>query len=306
MAKDLTLNNNKIKASVGEKIFNVFNILFMIAMMFVMFYPMWHVVCASFSDPRAIAAHDGVLLAPKGFSLVAYELMAKNPNILNSYGNTLYVLVFGLAINMVMTCLCAYVLSRRNVMLNKPITLMIVFTMYFSGGLIPCYLNIRDLGLLDSLWSLIIPGAIATYNMIVLRTGFASVPESLEESAKIDGASNLRILWQIIIPLSKASLAVICLYYAVAHWNSWFNAMIYLNRRELFPLQLILREILINNDTSTMVNDVTVQGGAGEASFVSETVKYAVIIVSTVPILCLYPFIQKYFTKGVMVGAVKG
>ena len=183
---------------------------------------------------------------------------------------------------------------------------MIVFTMYFSGGLIPTYLNIRDLGMLDSLWSLIIPGAISTYNMIVLRTGFASVPESLEESAKIDGASNIRILWQIIIPLSKASLAVICLYYAVGHWNSWFNAMIYLNRRELFPLQLILREILINNDTSSMVNDVTVQGGAGEASFVSETVKYAVIIVSTVPILCLYPFIQKYFTKGVMVGAVKG
>jgi len=207
---------------------------------------------------------------------------------------------------MVMTCLCAYVLSRRNVMLNKPITLMIVFTMYFSGGLIPTYLNIRDLGLIDSLWSLIIPGAISTYNMIVLRTGFASVPESLEESAKIDGASNIRILWQIIIPLSKASLAVICLYYAVGHWNSWFNAMLYINRRELFPLQLILREILINNDTSSMVNDVTVQGGAGEASFVSETVKYAVIIVSTVPILCLYPFIQKYFTKGVMVGAVKG
>ena len=140
--------------------------------------------------------------------------------------------------------------------------------------------------------------------MIVLRTGFASVPESLEESAKIDGASSLRILWQIILPLSKATVAVICLYYAVAHWNSWFNAMLYLNEREKFPLQLILREILIQNDTSSMVT--AMDAGAGDSSFVSETVKYAVIIVSVVPILCVYPFIQKYFTKGVMVGAVKG
>lgn len=306
MAKEIT--KNKIKISTGEKVFNVFNILFMIAMMFIMFYPMWHVVCASFSNPRLLAAHEGVLFIPKGWSLIAYDLMMENPMILKGYGNTFFVLFFGLLVNMIMTCLAAYVLSRRNVMLNKPITLMIVFTMYFSGGLIPTYLNIMQLGLLDSLWSLIIPGAISTYNMIVLRTGFASVPESLEESAKIDGASSLRILWQIIIPLSKATIAVICLYYAVSHWNSWFNAMLYLSEREKFPLQLILREILINNDTSSMVGEANMagQGGAGEASFVSETVKYAVIIVSTVPILCVYPFIQKYFTKGVMVGAVKG
>ncbi len=306
MAKEI--NKNKIKISNGEKAFGVFNICFMLVMMFIMFYPMWHVVCASFSNPRMLAAHEGVLFIPKGWSLIAYDLMMKNPMILKGYGNTFFVLFFGLLVNMVMTCLAAYVLSRRNVMLNKPITLMIVFTMYFGGGLIPTYLNIMQLGLLDSLWSLIIPGAISTYNMIVLRTGFASVPESLEESAKIDGASSLRILWQIIIPLSKATIAVIALYYAVAHWNSWFNAMLYLSDREKFPLQLILREILINNDTSSMVGEGSMagQGGAGEASFVSETVKYAVIIVSTVPILCVYPFIQKYFTKGVMVGAVKG
>ncbi len=304
MAKDI--NNNKIKISTGEKIFNVFNICFMLAMMFIMFYPMWHVVCASFSNPRMLAAHEGVLFLPKGWSLIAYDLMLENPMILKGYGNTFFVLFFGLLVNMIMTCLAAYVLSRRNVMLNKPITMMIVFTMYFNGGLIPTYLNVMQLGLLDSLWSLIIPVSISTYNMIVLRTGFASVPESLEESAKIDGASSLRILWQIIIPLSKATIAVICLYYAVTHWNSWFNAMLYLNEREKFPLQLILREILINNDTTSMVGEGNIDGGAGEASFVSETVKYAVIVVSTVPILCVYPFIQKYFTKGVMVGAVKG
>lgn len=295
---------NKIKTTAGEKIFNVFNIIFMIAMMFVMFYPMWHVLCASFSDARLLSAHTGVLLWPEGYSVTAYKLMMKNPMILRGYGNTLFILVFGLLLNMIMTCLAAYVLSRRNVMFNRPITIFIVFTMYFSGGLIPTYLNIKDLGLMDSLWAVIVPGAISTYNMIVLRTGFASVPESLEESAKIDGASALRILWQIILPLSKATVAVICLYYAVAHWNSWFSAMLYLNERELFPLQLILREILIQNDTSSMVTAMDV--GAGDSSFVSETVKYAVIIVSVVPILCVYPFIQKYFTKGVMVGAVKG
>ena len=277
--------SNAIKISKGERAFDIFNIIFMCAMMFVMFYPMWHVLCASFSNARQLSAHTGLLLWPDGYSLSAYKLMMKNPMILKGYGNTLFILVFGLAINMFMTSLAAYVLSRRNVMLNKPITLIIVFTMYFSGGLIPTYLNIIQLGLQDSLWAVIVPGAISTYNMIVLRTGFASVPESLEESAKIDGASNLRILWQIILPLSMATFAVVCLYYAVAHWNSWFNAMLYLTTRDKYPIQLILREILINNDTTSMVNAMDV--GAGDSSFVSETVKYAVIIVSVVPILCV-------------------
>jgi putative aldouronate transport system permease protein len=298
------MNNNSIKISKAERTFDVFNILFMCVMMFIMFYPMWHVVCASFSNARELSARTGILLWPKGYSLSAYKLMMKNPMILKGYGNTLFILGFGLAINMFMTSLAAYVLSRRNVLLNKPLTIIIVFTMYFSGGLIPTYLNIIQLGLEDSLWAVIVPGAISTYNMIVLRTGFASVPESLEESAKIDGASNLRILWQIILPLSMATFAVVCLYYAVAHWNAWFNAMLYLTTRDKYPIQLILREILINNDTTSMVNAMDV--GAGDSSFVSETVKYAVIIVSVVPILCVYPFIQKYFTKGVMVGAVKG
>ena len=298
------MNNNSIKISKAERTFDIFNILFMCVMMFIMFYPMWHVVCASFSNARELSAHTGILLWPKGYSLSAYKLMMKNPMILKGYGNTLFILGFGLAINMFMTSLAAYVLSRRNVLLNKPLTIIIVFTMYFSGGLIPTYLNIIQLGLEDSLWAVIVPGAISTYNMIVLRTGFASVPESLEESAKIDGASNLRILWQIILPLSMATFAVVCLYYAVAHWNAWFNAMLYLTTRDKYPIQLILREILINNDTTSMVNAMDV--GAGDSSFVSETVKYAVIIVSVVPILCVYPFIQKYFTKGVMVGAVKG
>ena len=298
------MRSNKIKIGIGERIFDVLNILFMVCMCFVMLYPMWHVLCASFSDARQFSSHTGLLLWPDGFSTTAYKLMMKNPMILTGYGNTLYILFFGLIVNMTMTSIAAYVLSRRNVMWNKLLTILIIFTMYFSGGLIPTYLNVKSFGLENSLWAVIIPGAINTYNMIVLRTGFATVPQSLEEAAIIDGASNLRVLVQIILPLTKATMAVVCLYYAVAHWNSWFNAMLYLTDREKFPLQLILREIIINNDTSNVVNQTTVD--MGDASFVGDTVKHAVTIVSVVPILCVYPFIQKYFTKGIMVGAVKG
>lgn len=295
---------NKIKRSVGERVFNVFNIIFMIFISFVMLYPLWHVLCASISDARQLSSHTGLLLFPDGFSLTAYKLMTKNPMILKSFGNTFCILFLGLAVNMSLTILGAYVLSRKNLMLNRPLTLLIIFTMYFSGGLIPQYLNVKSLGLENSFFAVILPGAISTYNLIVLRTGFSSVPQSLEEAAKIDGASNLRILWQIILPLSKATLAVICLYYAVGHWNSWFNAMLYLTDREKFPLQLILREIIVNSDTSTMVNEATT--GTGDASFVQDTVKHAVTVVSVVPIVCVYPFLQRHFAKGVMIGAVKG
>jgi len=294
----------KIKTSKGELLFQFFDVLFMLALIVVMFYPMWHVLCASFSDARQLSSHSGLLLWPDGYSLTAYKLMLKNPMIGKGYINTLTILVCGLSLNMVMTSIAAYVLSRRNVLLNPIFNVFIIFTMYFSGGLIPTYLNIVELGMENTLAAVFVPGAISTYNMIVLRTGFASVPVSLEESAKLDGASHIRILTTIILPLCKASFAVIILYYAVAHWNSWFNAMLYLTDRTKYPLQLILREILISNDTSSMVTAVDV--GAGDSSFVSETVKYAVIIVSTVPILCIYPFIQRYFEKGVMIGAVKG
>lgn len=294
----------KIKTSKGEQVFQIFNILFMLVLIVVMFYPMWHVLCASFSDAKQLSSHTGLLLMPDGFSLTAYKLMMKNPMIVKGYLNTLIILVCGLVLNMIMTSIAAYVLSRKNVKLNRYFNVFIIFTMYFSGGLIPTYLNIMELGLENTLAAIFVPGAISTYNMIVLRTGFASVPTSLEESAKLDGASHLQILTSIILPLCKASFSVIILYYAVAHWNSWFSAMLYLTDRTKYPLQLILREILIMNDTTSMVTATDV--GAGDSSFVSETVKYAVIIVSTVPILAIYPFIQKYFEKGVMVGAVKG
>lgn len=216
--------------------------------------------------------------------------------------NTIFVVVVGVFINLIMTSLGAYFLSRQNLRYQKIVMVMIIITMYFSGGMIPFYFTVTGLGLQNSLWALILPTAINTYNLIIMRTSFMSIPYSLEESAKLDGAGHFRILFFIVIPLSKSILAVMLLYYAVANWNSWFNAMLFLDDRSKFPLQLVLREILIQNDTTSMTQGV----GGVDINAVGETIKYAVIVVATLPILCVYPFIQKYFVSGVMIGAVKG
>lgn len=293
--------STKIKKSTGEKVFTVFNYIFMSVLIFVTVYPIWYVLVASFSDSNALTGNMSLLFVPIDFTLDAYKMMLKNPMILIGYRNTLLVLVIGVTLNMFLTALGAYFMSRKRVLFKRPITLLIIFTMYFSGGLIPIYLNVRSLGLLDTYAALILPVAINTFNLIIMRTSFTSIPDSLEESAILDGAGHLTLLFRIILPLAKATVAVILLYYAVEHWNSWFNAMIFLNDRDKFPLQLVLQEILIQNDTSSMTQMVSV----GDSSSVGETVKYAVIIVSSVPIFCVYPFIQRYFEKGVMIGAVK-
>jgi len=295
--------NNKIKASVGERIFDAVNIVFMIIMIIITLYPMLYVVFASFSNPGKFMMHYGPLWYPLDFTLVSYKAVFKNPNIWNGYRNTLFVVIVGTTINMLLTIIGGYVLSRKNWLLRRPLSLGIVFTMYFSGGLIPFYFVVRALQLDNTLWALIIPTAINTYNMIIMRTAFASVPDSLEESAKLDGASHFTILFKIMVPLVVPTIAVLILYYAVGHWNSWFNAMIFLTRsRSKFPLQLILREILIQGSLTEM----TLGAGMDDKEMISETIKYAVIVVSTVPILCLYPFLQKYFIKGIMIGAIKG
>ena len=286
----------------GRRVFEIFNTLFMVFMIFVCLYPMIYVFFASLSNSDMLMAHRGILLKPLGANLDSYRAVMKNKLIFSGYRNTLFILVVGVAINLLMTSLGAYFLSRKNVMLKGVIMGMITFTMFFSGGLIPMYLTVKNLHLLNTLWSLILPGAISTYNMIILRTSFAAIPDTLEEAAQIDGAGHIRILFQIVLPLSKSIIAVMILYYGVGYWNGWFNASIYLDERHLFPLQLVLREILLANDTSALTQ------GAGLADEISidETVKYAVIIVSTLPILCIYPFMQKYFDKGVMIGALKG
>lgn len=292
-----------IKESPSRKAFNVFNIIFMLCMIVITLYPLLYVVFASLSDSNELMKHSGLLLKPVGFSWAAYKAVFLNPNILQGYKNTIIVLISSVAVSMFLTCLAAYVLSRKNVLFNGVITFIIMFTMFFSGGMIPTYLLVNNLGLTNTYWALILPGAISTYNMIIMRTGFAAIPESLEESAKIDGANHFTILFKIVIPLAKPTMAVIVLYYAVACWNSWFNAMIYLQkRRDLQPLQLILRGILIENDTSNMQD-----GNVGQdTESIAESIKYAVIVVATLPILAIYPFLQKYFIKGIMIGAVKG
>lgn len=293
-------NMNRIKDPMGWRIFNVCNIVFMVFVAVIMAYPLWHVLMASISNSGKLMAHQGVLLLPAGLSTTAYDYVARNPMIPIGYRNTIIVVLAGTAINIVMTTLSAYFLSRKNQVLVRPVTLFVMFTMFFSGGMIPGFLNIRSLGLYDSLWALILPGAISTFNTIILRTAFLSLPDSLEESAMLDGASDLTILFRICIPLSTATIAVLVLYYAVGHWNSWFSAMLYLQDRKLQPLQLVLRQIVIQNDVTEMLQT------SSDQELLSETIKYAVIIVATIPILCLYPFLQKYFVKGVLIGAVKG
>lgn len=287
----------------GYKIFTVFNTILMVCLMFIMAYPLYYCVVASLSDPTTLARTNGAIFWPVGnMTLVGYEKVLSHSQILSGFRNTTFVLVIGLLLNLFMTVTCAYTLSLKNLMLKTPIAFFIIFTMYFSGGLIPGYLNVKSLGLINSLWSLILPAALSTYNMIIMKTAFQNIPESLLESAFLDGATHLKILFKIMIPLSGPTIAVMILYYGVAHWNSWFSASIYLNDATKYPLQLVMRNILNSASVTELLGDV---GGDDQASYV-ELIKYALVVVTSTPILLLYPFLQKYFVKGVMIGAVKG
>ena len=265
-------------------------------------YPMWHCLMASFSEPISLIGYSGFILKPMGFSLQGYKTVLNNANIYIGYGNTFFYLIAGTAINMALTVLAGYALSRKSLAVRVPVTLLIVFTMYMDFGLIPAFLNVRQLGLYNTRWAIILPGAISTYNMIVMRTGFSAVPPSLEESAKLDGANDFVILWRIMVPVTKATLAVVALFYAVGHWNAWFSAAIYLQDRSKYPLQLFLREILIANSSMSTNGEINSVDGV---QFLDELIKYCSIIISTVPILVVYPFVQKYFVTGVMIGSVK-
>lgn len=289
----------KWKGTVGDKIFVSIIYVLMGLMALICLYPMWHVVMASFSDPIGLMRHSGVILKPIGHSVEGYKVVLQNPNIPRSYLNTILYVLVGTTINMVLTTLGAYALSRKGFMFKRVLTLLIVFTMYFNAGMVPNFLLVKNLGMYNSMWALVLPGAVSTWNLIVMKTAFAFVPVSLEESARLDGANDFVILGKIFLPLSKATVAVMILFYAVGHWSSWFNAMIYLQDRNKYPLQLIMREILISNSTSGNSMADT------DAMFLQEVVKYATIVVSTVPVLCIYPFAQKYFMTGVMMGSVK-
>ena len=292
------------KKTVSRRIFEAVNALIMIFLMIVTLYPLLYVLFASMSDANELLKNGGQLLyKPVGFTLAAYKMAFKDNSILIGYKNTLIIMAVGIPLSLYLTAVGAYFLSRKDVMWRNLMAKLIMFTMFFGGGIIPFYLTVKSMKMIDTLWALIIPTAINTYNMIILRTGFDSLPRSIEESAELDGAGHLTILVKIILPLSKASLAVIALYYGVATWNSWFNASIFLQKgSSRWPLQLVLRQILIENSTDSMSQGTSLR----DKERVAESIKYAVIIISTLPILCVYPFIQKYFTKGVMIGAVKG
>ncbi len=293
------MNDNTL----GYRIFTVCNYILLGLLAIVCLYPFYYVIVASISEPEALMTHTGLLLAPLGdTTLDGYKMVFSNKLVMSGFKNTFIVLFVGLVLNMTLTTLGAYVLALPNLMLRKPLTIFVIITMYFSGGLVPTYLNIRSLGMLDSLWSLIIPGAISTSNLIIMRSAFMAVPPSLSEAAEMDGATHLDILFKVMLPLIKATLAVMVLYYGVAHWNSWFSASIYLRTPSKYPLQLVLRNILVESQTGDMMQDV----GAARSPQVQTLIKYALIVTSSVPIIIIYPFLQKFFQKGVMLGAVKG
>lgn len=285
------------KRTTGEKTFDVINLAVLIILAVCFLYPVWYCLAASFSDPTRLISHVGVLLHPDGFSLEGYKAVLADSKVWTGYLNTLFYVGVGVMINMLLTITGAYVLSRKGLMLGRVFGMMIVITMYLNAGMIPNFLLIRNLGLYDSRWSVVLFLGVTTYNLMVMRTAFAQVPAGLEEAAKIDGANPLQILWQIFVPVSKATIAVVALFYLVGHWNAWFTASIFLRSRSKYPLQLYLREILVINSTGANEEGIYLLG---------ELIKYCVIIVATVPILCIYPFVQKFFVQGVMLGSIKG
>jgi len=287
----------------ADSVFPAFNALFLIFLMIVMLYPFIHSVLASISNPNKLIMHRGFLFAPiPPLSFSAYMAVFQDARIVSGYRNTLIYLALGTTINIILTSMAAYTLSLPRLMMRDFIMFGITFTMLFSGGMIPTYIQVYNLHMVNTIWAMVLPSAINTMNLIIMRTYFQGIPESLRESAKIDGANDIFIFIRIILPLSTPVIAVILLYYGVYHWNSWLPAAIYLRRSSQYPLQIVLRDILLNNDTNAM-NSPT--AGSDRYS-ISETLKYATIIVSTVPILIVYPLLQKYFTKGVMIGAIKG
>lgn len=285
----------KIRESMSRKVFLVVNTIMLALIGFACFAPMWHVLCCSISDPIVLAREGGFHLWPVApFSLAGYQAVLSYRNIVVGYMNTILYVVGGTALNLALTIVAAYVLSRKRFLPGRVIMLLLTFTMLFNGGLIPTYLVYVRLGLINTRLAVLLSTAFNVFNMVILRTSFQGIPEAPEESARLDGANDLMILTRIILPLSKASVAVTI-------WNSWFTSVIYQMDRNMWPIQMFLREVLINNSQKSLE-----AGAKASAMELQILVKYAIIIVATRPILCIYPFVQKYFVEGVLIGSVKG
>ena len=301
----------RIRMSAGDRVFTVINSVILILIFIITLYPLIYVISASISAPDAVASGK-MLLWPVDFTLNGYKYILKYNDLWLGYGNTIFYTVVGTVVNLFFTLTCAYATSRRDMVGRNVIMTMFLITMYFSGGTIPTYLNWLEFGLVNTRWIMLFNGAITAYNLIVSRTFFAnSIPWDLHEAAFLDGCSDMRIFLRIILPLSKPIMIVMMLYYGIGHWNAYFNAMIYLQDRAMFPLQVFLKEILTQTSFSTNMGD----GGAFTpeqmAEMIKQTetanlIKYCIIVVSTAPMLILYPWLQKFFTKGVMIGSVKG
>jgi putative aldouronate transport system permease protein len=292
------------RRSKEDKVFDMINIFLVAIMVILVVYPLYFIVIASISNPNMI--YEGkVWLLPKDITFEGYQRIFNDSKIWLGYKNSIIYTFVGTIVNVSFTLMAAYALSRKDLYGRNLIMFLFLFTMFFSGGLIPTYLVVKDLGLLNTMWALILPKAVAVWNVIVARTYFqTSIPHELLEAAKMDGCSDAKFFWKIVLPLSKPIVAVMVLFYAVGHWNSYFDALIYLNNEDLYPLQLILRNILIQNEASTqMMSDLD---SLAAKQRVSELIKYGVIIVASIPLLILYPFVQKYFVKGVMIGGIKG
>lgn len=282
----------------GDRVFDAINVAALCLLLAVILYPLIYVLSCSFSDPLLVV-QSKITFLPMQPTLVAYQRVFRNELIMTGYQNTLFYTLLGTVLNVAVTTMMAYPLSRHDFAARRPITMLTAFTMLFSGGMIPTFLVVKNLGLIDTVWSLVLPGLVSPWNMFQ-----TSIPTELYEAASIDGADNFHLLRSVVLPLAAPIVAVMVLYYGVAHWNSYFNALLYLRDRTRYPLQLVLRSFFSANDYSE-------QGGAGgdsgmTALLVSETMKYALIVIASGPILCLYPLLQRFFVKGVMLGAIKG
>lgn len=296
-------NGKRIKRNRGDLIFDITNYIVLTIAMLLVLYPLYFILIASISNPDAI--YEGrVYLWPKEITFSGYEKIFQNSSIWTGYLNTIIYTVVGTFINVIFTITGAFALSRKELYGRNLIMYLITFTMFFGGGLIPSYLLVKNLKMIDTMWALILPGAVSAYNLIIARTFFqTTIPEELKEASEIDGCSNITFFLKIVLPLSKALIAIMILFYAVGHWNSFFGALIYIRDKSKYPLQLILRNILVINEAAEMAYDET---GIAEQQKLADLIKYGVIIVSSLPLLILYPFIQKYFVKGIMIGSIKG
>lgn len=296
-----------MKETWPDRVFLLFNKLFIWFLLLLVLYPLIYVVSASVSDPTAVNT-GRMWLWPVDVTFEGYQRVFRDPDILLGYRNTIFYTVVGTLINLAVTLPCAYVLSRTDFIGRNVIMALIIFTMFFSGGLIPTYLLVRDLGIINTVWAMLLPQAATAWNIIVATAFFRlNVPKELQDAADIDGCSILRFFWSVVLPISKPIIAVMALFYGVWHWNQYFNALIYLSDRDLFPLQLFLRGILVQSEMSAaMMMDGEAMEAMARQSRTADIIKYAVIIVSALPLLIVYPFLQRYFVKGVLIGSVKG